>query len=151
MDLFTIIFYIAVAYGIYWLIITIAEKLKEDAKNKVIQEIPDVAGYESQIKNYERRLSKIFSLTKTEEDSDTIISNRIQDKIQSELSKRCPRCHNGILRLVKGRFGYFYGCTNYPNCRYTKDVRKIESSVKKRIRSSYKKEFIDDLIKILKY
>lgn len=30
----------------------------------------------------------------------------------------CPRC-NGELKLRKGRNGKFYGCSNYPKCRFT--------------------------------
>lgn len=31
---------------------------------------------------------------------------------------KCPRC-GGNLVLRKGRYGRFYGCSNYPNCNYT--------------------------------
>lgn len=33
----------------------------------------------------------------------------------------CPRCHTGYLRYRQGPKGAFYGCSNYPNCRYTID------------------------------
>lgn len=35
----------------------------------------------------------------------------------------CPRC-DGRLVLRKGKYGLFYGCSNYPRCKYT---RKIEN------------------------
>jgi len=31
----------------------------------------------------------------------------------------CPKC-GGILKLRRGKFGQFIGCTKYPNCRYTR-------------------------------
>ncbi len=34
----------------------------------------------------------------------------------------CPIC-GGELTLRKGRFGMFYGCSGYPECRYTRNVR----------------------------
>lgn len=34
---------------------------------------------------------------------------------------RCPRCA-GITVRRHGRYGEFYGCTNYPVCRYTKSL-----------------------------
>ena len=37
----------------------------------------------------------------------------------------CPRCGIGILTLVKGKFGSFWGCTEYrsdPSCRYRQNV-----------------------------
>lgn len=36
---------------------------------------------------------------------------------------RCPRC-GGFLVQRKGRYGYFYGCSNYPRCRY---IQKMDS------------------------
>src|SRR6185437_15917446 len=32
----------------------------------------------------------------------------------------CPACGNGRLGLKLGRFGSFIGCSNYPNCQYTR-------------------------------
>jgi putative RecB family exonuclease len=32
----------------------------------------------------------------------------------------CPRC-DGVLRKRDGRFGPFYGCSNYPTCRFTRN------------------------------
>jgi DNA topoisomerase-1 len=34
--------------------------------------------------------------------------------------RRCPVCEGGKLSLKLGRFGAFIGCSNYPNCRYTR-------------------------------
>lgn len=33
----------------------------------------------------------------------------------------CPVC-GGELRKRKGRFGEFFGCSNYPRCRYTRNI-----------------------------
>jgi predicted RNA-binding Zn-ribbon protein involved in translation (DUF1610 family) len=33
---------------------------------------------------------------------------------------RCPRC-GGQLVLRDGKYGKFYGCSNYPRCRYTRE------------------------------
>ena len=30
----------------------------------------------------------------------------------------CPKC-GGTLKLINGKYGEFYGCSNYPKCRYT--------------------------------
>lgn len=35
----------------------------------------------------------------------------------------CPKCNN-YLRIIHGRRGKFWGCTNFPRCRYTKDFEK---------------------------
>jgi DNA topoisomerase-1 len=34
--------------------------------------------------------------------------------------RACPLCGNGRLSLKLGRFGAFVGCSNYPECRYTR-------------------------------
>jgi DNA topoisomerase-1 len=34
--------------------------------------------------------------------------------------RKCPACANGQLGLKIGKFGAFIGCTNYPECRYTR-------------------------------
>lgn len=42
--------------------------------------------------------------------------------IKSELEKeKCLKC-NGYLIKRKGKFGQFYGCSNFPKCRFTKKV-----------------------------
>ena len=34
--------------------------------------------------------------------------------------RKCPACEDGRLGLKIGKFGAFIGCTNYPDCRYTR-------------------------------
>ena len=41
-----------------------------------------------------------------------------QQNIQNGI---CPRC-NGKLILRTGKFGDFYGCTNYPKCKFIKKI-----------------------------
>ena len=36
----------------------------------------------------------------------------------------CPECKKGLLIEKKGKYGKFYGCTNYPDCKY--GIRKPE-------------------------
>jgi DNA topoisomerase-1 len=35
----------------------------------------------------------------------------------------CPLCNRGQLSLKVGRFGAFIGCSNYPECRYTRQLK----------------------------
>ncbi len=41
---------------------------------------------------------------------------------RDEEEQSCPWC-GGMLMLRKGKFGMFYGCSGYPACRYTRNVR----------------------------
>ncbi len=36
--------------------------------------------------------------------------------------RACPSCENGQLSLKLGKFGAFIGCSNYPECRFTKQL-----------------------------
>jgi DNA topoisomerase I len=36
--------------------------------------------------------------------------------------RKCPSCEGGRLNLKLGKFGAFIGCTNYPECRFTKQL-----------------------------
>lgn len=43
---------------------------------------------------------------------------KLQCNIEVEV---CPRC-GGELKKRNGRFGEFYGCSNFPKCRFTKNI-----------------------------
>src|SRR5580698_9352716 len=36
--------------------------------------------------------------------------------------RKCPSCEGGRLNLKLGKFGAFIGCSNYPECRFTKQL-----------------------------
>ena len=36
--------------------------------------------------------------------------------------RECPECHKGHLSIKLGKFGAFLGCSNYPECKYTKPL-----------------------------
>ena len=46
------------------------------------------------------------------------IRNAREQKYRAILSGRCPHC-GGALILRSGGYGKFYGCSNYPRCKYT--------------------------------
>ena len=37
----------------------------------------------------------------------------------------CPSCENGRLSLKTGRYGAFIGCSNYPDCKYTRQLTAL--------------------------
>ncbi len=41
----------------------------------------------------------------------------------AETAKKCPSCADGMVNLKGGRFGFFIGCSNYPECRYTRKLK----------------------------
>ena len=45
------------------------------------------------------------------------------NKEGEEDSKDCPECGNKLIKR-KGKYGEFMGCSNYPRCKYTKNIDK---------------------------
>lgn len=50
------------------------------------------------------------------------IGERLNEKQTTIQEGKCPRC-GGELRLRNGKYGAFYGCSNYPKCKYTQNVK----------------------------
>jgi DNA topoisomerase-1 len=46
---------------------------------------------------------------------------------EGEDPRKCPTCGAGRLSLKLGRFGAFVGCSNYPECRYTRQLGQTAS------------------------
>ncbi len=44
------------------------------------------------------------------------------DKGDGSDVRACPACGNGRLSLKLGRYGAFIGCSNYPECRFTRQI-----------------------------
>ncbi len=47
--------------------------------------------------------------------------NYIRDNIIDDDTNKCPKC-GGQLVQRKGKYGIFMGCSNYPKCKYTKNI-----------------------------
>jgi DNA topoisomerase-1 len=43
--------------------------------------------------------------------------------------RQCPQCGTGRLNLKTGKFGAFVGCSNYPDCRFTRPLAADPSGV----------------------
>lgn len=57
---------------------------------------------------------------KEKEHTENIYNNLREDNEKIE-QMICPKC-GGNLVLRNGRYGQFYGCSNYPKCHFTKDI-----------------------------
>ena len=78
-----------------------------------------------------RLARKVFPDWKHRRLSDCRMNQKIFEHLGKELAgkqlkaqnstKICPRCHLPMKRR-NGRFGEFWGCTGFPNCRYTENV-----------------------------
>ena len=61
--------------------------------------------------------------------ADCYINKQVYDRLANEIANPseaaknvpfCPRCGN-LLRKKNGKYGEFWGCRSYPECRFTKD------------------------------
>jgi DNA topoisomerase-1 len=41
----------------------------------------------------------------------------------NNIKNKCPSCANGILGIKIGKYGVFIGCSNYPDCKHTKQIQ----------------------------
>ena len=39
----------------------------------------------------------------------------------------CYKCSNGYMTKKKGKFGIFYGCSNYPTCNHIINIKEIDN------------------------
>ena len=79
---------------------------------------PDILNKSQRQQIYEYILNNQFSgkeARKEHKESVTTYKNNI-DYIKEQ--KMCPYCKTELV-LRKGKYGEFYGCSNYPKCKYT--------------------------------
>ncbi|MBI2054114.1 MAG: topoisomerase DNA-binding C4 zinc finger domain-containing protein, partial [Candidatus Staskawiczbacteria bacterium] len=54
---------------------------------------------------------------------------KVDKKIISEKTdKTCPKCNSPLMERL-GRFGRFYACSKFPECKYTQSVEKKEEKL----------------------
>lgn len=104
--------------------------LKVDVKSTVL--------YDNQVTNFIENREKILTTDEIDEIYKTLMENRIKNKetirnhnynvkhyieYKDNIANngKCPRCGATLVKRT-GKLGEFYGCTNYPNCKYTKNV-----------------------------
>lgn len=65
----------------------------------------------------------------------SVVLDQLNDHLESHIfpepqgggdGRKCPKCDQGRLSLKVGRFGAFIGCSNYPECRFTKTFSATE-------------------------
>lgn len=78
----------------------------------------------SEVDSIYNSLNRI-SLTGTENEKRHVqsVKQNVEEKQRALRSGICPRC-GGELVLRKGKYGDFYGCSNYPKCKFTQNIRK---------------------------
>ena len=52
--------------------------------------------------------------------NDILAPHIFPPRADGEDARKCPSCGTGQLSLKLGKFGSFIGCSNYPDCKYTR-------------------------------
>jgi pyoverdine/dityrosine biosynthesis protein Dit1 len=74
----------------------------------------------------EHKVNQIYEAIKVLNIKDKEIKKEHISKIKNykkEDKKICPKCQSELI-LRSGKYGNFWGCSDYPNCKYTKQISK---------------------------
>ena len=102
------------------------------------EELDDISGGKIDWRQVLREFWKAFSAAVGE--TKDLRVREVLDKIDEELGphffpandnggknpRDCPSCANGRLGLKLGKFGAFIGCSNYPECRFTRKLGIVD-------------------------
>lgn len=67
------------------------------------------------------KLISIMSAANGGEIANKVINEALSDAPENKI---CPRC-GGTLVLRNGKNGQFYGCSSFPKCRYTNNIKEV--------------------------
>ncbi len=107
----------------------------------------DLDTVESGEKDWIRLLDEFYPTFHQQiEDASTIDRVKIASTPTGE---KCPECETGDLVIKEGRFGKFIACSNYPDCKYTRNIENqvngkcplCGSGLLSRMSYKYKKSF----------
>ena len=106
------------------------------------EQLDQISAGELQWKDVLRDFWKQFTAS-VDETKDLRVSE-VLDKLNEELAplafppredgsepRACPNCANGQLSLKVGKFGAFVGCSNYPDCGYTRQLGQTDEEAAK--------------------
>lgn len=130
------IYGIFVAIGVFFSWINkLNEKRKEKIRNRVLDDFQKDFEITPVIEKYKQKL-KYINYKK----SPTAIENYLNKyslerniKTIGEFGKylgECPSCDNGKLIGKKGPHGSFIGCSKFPKCKYTENVKSAKAKYK---------------------
>lgn len=114
--------------------------INSDSENRDTVIITGLLSLQEAIEELAKNKSFVFDEVKKQEIYNYIMNNQHKGKearekhkenvkdykdIQEELKQQrvCPYCKTELV-LRKGKYGEFYGCSNYPKCRYTLKIDK---------------------------
>lgn len=70
------------------------------------------------VERIEKKLESLPVINGAHREHTKVVRSQIEKKKEMINKGICPKC-GGELVLRQGKYGPFYGCSNYPNCRFT--------------------------------
>jgi Topoisomerase DNA binding C4 zinc finger len=130
--------------GAFWFISLVAkyiDKRHRETRDAVYHELLDDERINQEIHLYKSRLE---SLKSTKIGSDEIERTYYRGRVPKyyQFSLKCSECENGKLRIRKGPYGTFYGCSNYPSCKNKMNTQLARQEIKKEATTDFSEDFL---------
>lgn len=115
---------------------SLSDKHKEKIRNQALEDIQKEINLQSIIEEYKGKLKDI-NYERAVSATDIYIKKYSQErnvKLIGEFGNflsDCPRCKTGKLVARKGIHGNFIGCSKYPSCKYTENVKIAKTEYKR--------------------
>ena len=78
---------------------------------------------------------------------DERIVNKIRELYtQGYKMVNCPKCNDGVMVERKGRYGKFYGCSNYPRCKHTMQSLPQSNATPKPVVIEKNNDLLDEVL-----
>lgn len=91
---------------------------------KLIKEYTEIKFQKNNIQPLYEKISALNNLSaKARKRHVAEVNNIINTKQQLMQKGLCPRCKHSLV-LKNGKYGDFWGCSNYPKCKFTKPIKK---------------------------
>jgi len=122
-------------------------KWNEERKMKIRDEValeilPQTDIKDELIENYKNKLKDIGY--NEEQESSPFWLDVLSDGRKTHkplVGGKCPSCKEGYLRVIKGQYGKFLGCSSYPKCRYIKNLDRAVQEYKQKSSEDFMKMF----------
>lgn len=119
------------------------DERKRKVRDEVASEILPSTNINSELfEHYKRRLKNIGYIGS--QDHSPFWLDILSDGKKTHkplVGGQCPSCKEGYLRVIKGQYGKFLGCSSYPKCRYTKNLKNALQVYKQKSNEDFMKMF----------
>lgn len=89
--------------------------------------IHKIKSYQDEILNdpqiYYKKIKDANMTSKKERKQHIAYAKTVKKQKETNNQNKCPKCGASLIKR-NGKYGEFWGCTNYPKCKFTKDIQK---------------------------